>query len=429
VEPAASGGHDLVCADKFGRRIEPDEAKRVPDGRRAAVPSPGVPAPPAVERADALYAWVQDRIPSWDYDGLAGFLDGLLAAARDDAARLRTLEALSLLLDRRYPTGALKRSAVLAQIDAAVSRLAEGLRTAGSGRLPWIGAETKIPAAAGAESVAVVDARGFPAEGEGSLSRAIVDLHRAGFRRAVVANARGHRFLGCGLGVGSAGLRIDVFGSSGDYLGSGLDGAWISVHGSAQDQLGQILKEGTIAVAGDVGQTFLYGAKGGRAFVLGNAAGRPLINAVGRPRVVINGTCLDYLAESFMAGDPLDGGGFVILNGVAYDESGRLLDLETPYPGGNLFSLASGGAIYVRDPERKVTEDQLNGGEFAPVEPADWNVIRPMLLENERLLGVPLAALLTVDGATLAPSSVYRKIRPSGHKALLPEEAWVRREA
>ena len=43
---------------------------------------------------------------------------------------------------------------------------------------------------------------------------------------------------------------------------------------------------------GDVGQTFMYGAKGGEVFIMGNAAGRPLINAVGRPRVVINGTAL-----------------------------------------------------------------------------------------------------------------------------------------
>jgi len=74
------------------------------------------------------------------------------------------------------------------------------------------------------------------------------------------------------------------------------------VHGDAQDQVGQILKSGRLVIHGDVGQTFLYGAKGGRIFVLGSAAGRALINAVGRPRAVINGTCLDYLAESFMAG-------------------------------------------------------------------------------------------------------------------------------
>jgi hypothetical protein len=34
-----------------------------------------------------------------------------------------------------------------------------------------------------------------------------------------------------------------------------------------------------------------------------------------------------------------------------------------------------------------------------------------------------------VDGSLPAPERVYRKIRPAGHKALMPEEAWVRWEA
>src|SRR5207245_10475819 len=116
-------------------------------------------------------------------------------------------------------------------------------------------------------------------------------------------------------------------------MACGKDGDDVVVHGNAQDELEQIMKDGKLVVYGDVGQTFLYAAKGGQAFVLGNAAGRPLINAVGKPRVVINGTCLDYLAESFMAGDPLSGGGFVIVNGVRFDEDGVLRELDTPYPG------------------------------------------------------------------------------------------------
>src|SRR3970040_1558406 len=98
-----------------------------------------------------------------------------------------------------------------------------------------------------------------------------------------------------------------------------------------------------------------------------------MITAVAKPRVVINGTCLDYLAESFMAGDPLNGGGFVVLNGVAFDEDGVLQCLATPYPGGNLSSLASGAAIYARDPHRRLTEDQLNGGAFTALAAADWD--------------------------------------------------------
>jgi glutamate synthase domain-containing protein 3 len=205
-------------------------------------------------------------------------------------------------------------------------------------------------------------------------------------------------------------VRLDLYDDVGDYVGSGLDGAQVHVHGDAQDQVGQILKSGTLVIHGNVGQTFLYGAKGGEIYVLGNAAGRPLINAVGRPRAVINGTCLDYLAESFMAGDPLNGGGFVILNGMTFDAHGQLKELETPYPGGNLFSLASGGAIYIRDPHGKVQADQLNGGQFAPLSETDWALIRPYLVKNEQLFDIGLEALLTVDGEPREPRQVYRKV-------------------
>ena len=146
--------------------------------------------------------------------------------------------------------------------------------------------------------------------------------------------------------------------------------------------------------------------------MMGNAAGRPLINAVGRPRVVINGTALDYLAEAFMAGDPLRGGGFVVLNGIEFDEKGNVREQTTPYPGSNLFSLASGGAIYVRDPHNKLVEEQLNGGEFVPFTQDEWNLILPYLKENERLFDISIEKdLLTVKGKVKEPQEVYRTVR------------------
>ena len=152
---------------------------------------------------------------------------------------------------------------------------------------------------------------------------------------------------------------------------------------------------------------------------MGNAAGRPLINAVGRPRVVINGTCLDFLAESFMAGDPFAGGGFVILNGVEFDEQGRVREQATPYPGANIFSLASGGALYVRDPQRKLVPEQLNGGEFAELSDQDWDLIRPYLEANERYFGISIERdLLTVAGRKRSPREVYRKVRAVKLKVL-----------
>jgi glutamate synthase domain-containing protein 3 len=181
-------------------------------------------------------------------------------------------------------------------------------------------------------------------------------------------------------------------------------------------------------VHGDVGQCYGYGAKGGRLFILGNAAGRPMINSVGCPKLVVNGTALDYLAESFMAGDPLDvdnPGGFVIVNGMEFAANGDIIELETPYPGGNLFSLSSGGAIYLRDPYKRVSDSQLNGGGFTDLSEEDWALVKDMLIENEEHFDIPLARLLTVDGEVKAPAEIYRKIIPLKNKALSVEDAWA----
>jgi len=268
------------------------------------------------------------------------------------------------------------------------------------------------------QEVLVINCEKFPSEGRESISRFIVEAYQIGWKNFITFNWRGQRFCGCGLGSESNDVRIDVYGSSGDYLGSGLDGAEIVVHESTQDQVAQIMKSGKLVICGDVGQTFMYGAKGGEVYVLGNAAGRPLINAVGAPRVIINGTCLDYLAESFMAGNPLEGGGFVILNGLKLNEKGEIVESETPYPGGNLFSLASGGAIYIRDPFLKVEEGQLNGGRFVELTKRDWELILPYLKENERLFNIPLKHLLTVDDELLSFNQAYRKIEAMELKVL-----------
>ncbi|MEW5985876.1 MAG: glutamate synthase, partial [Chloroflexota bacterium] len=257
----------------------------------------------------------------------------------------------------------------------------------------------------------ILDTLGFPPEGDECAANWIVLAHQMGWRHVIAYNWRGGRFAGCGLGPNSRDLRLDLYGDVGDYAASGLDGAELHLHGDGQDQLAQILQSGKLVIHGDVGQTFLYGAKGGEVYVRGSAAGRPLINAVGKPRAVINGTCLDYLAESFMAGDPLRGGGFVVVNGLTFGEDGRLQELPTPYPGGNLFSLASGGAIYLRDPHRRVSPDQLNGGVFTSLSPADWRLIEPYLHENERLFGIPVEELLTIEGERRPPAEVYRKVQ------------------
>lgn len=368
------------------------------------------------ERAQAVYTEGARLIRSAAYDTLQARLISLRDEARwSEAVRPGTLEGLTRLMDARLPTGSKKRASVLALLHRAVYDLLRDVPPINGAmplsRVGWSDREM-LTAPQAPEQTLVVDARGFPMEGEQCLARFLVRAGALDWKSFTVFDTHGQRFIGSGFGPRREGLRIDVYGSPGDYLGSGLDGIEMTVHADAQDQVGQIVKSGKLVIHGNVGQTLLYGAKGGEIYILGSAAGRPLINAVGKPRVVINGTALDYLAESFMAGDPLDGGGFCILNGVAFDHEGRVVDLDTPYPGGNLFSLASGGAIYARDPHRKLDEEQLNGGRYTELTEADWALILPSLEENERLFNISVERLLTVDGRERRPEAVYRKIAP-----------------
>ncbi len=425
--PNGNGSARLSCTDKFGRPV-PFDASREPYfglAKEEAITHNPQSKIQNLKSKNDLFEWVTDRLPQWEYEDVLAFLGALEEAAGEDEGRTRAVETLTLLMDRRYPTGKLRRSSLLALVDQSFGRLVEAMGQRPTHGYVTSSAERPYASLARECQTAVVDARGYKPEGPQSLAMEIVRLYRNGFRKIIVAHAEGHRFIGNGFGAETKGMGIDVYGSPGDYLASGIDGMVITVHGNAQDQLAQIMKAGKLVVYGDVGQTFMYGAKGGQAYVLGNAAGRPLINAVGRPRVVINGTCLDYLAESFMAGDPHNGGGFVILNGIRLTDDGEVEELETPYPGGNLFSLASGGAIYVRDPHGRMTDDQLNGGQFYPFEGRDWELILPYLEENERLFGIPAGRLLEVEERRLPPEMVYRKIRPAAVRALQAEEAWV----
>jgi glutamate synthase domain-containing protein 1/glutamate synthase domain-containing protein 3 len=420
-----NGSKQLVCTNKFGEVVKTPEQQssfRITEELR--------PSPDKAEIAQAvkdglaaadtskLKEYCRNNIVDWDYTELYHLVQALVKRAKSsDEDKAKAIDVLAHLNDHRFSTGDKKRSSVLHTTRESLTEIFDSspkLNDNSAGRyrqIDWSSRHSLRPPQ-GNEAVLVLDARGFPPEGDDCDSRLISGAYKLGWKQFICYGYKSQRFCGCGLGQETDGVRIDVYDSSGDYLASGIDGLEIHVHGNAQDQLGQIMKRGKLVVYGDVGQTFMYGAKGGDVFVMGNAAGRPLINAVGRPRVVINGTCLDYLAESFMAGDPLNGGGFVVVNGVEFDDEGQVIDQATPYPGSNLFSLASGGAIYLRDPYCKVVDSQLNGGEFIDLSPADWELILPYLRENEKLFGISIENdLLTVNGQKKDYQEVYRKVQ------------------
>jgi glutamate synthase domain-containing protein 1/glutamate synthase domain-containing protein 3 len=412
-----SGRLQLSCADKFGRPFRVDAGTVRCDHPVPEVQAQG-PSPVAdqLKRGDVegLFREAQG-LATWPAEGPRRFCREILHGATDPRSRAAALDLLCLLHDRRIDTGDKRRATVIQVIEETIEALLDTAPLFGQPgsrfwrRIDWATRDAVLPPEPG-EELLCIDAQGFPPEGDDCDAVLLRRAYQAGWKRFALYRLRGQRFQGVGLGAATDGVRIDFHGSSGDYIASGMDGLTLHVHGNAQDQVGQIAKRGKLVIHGDVGQTFMYGAKGGDVYVLGNAAGRPLINAVGRPRVVINGTCLDFLAESFMAGDPLNGGGFVILNGMQFDRHGRLVPQAVPYPGSNLFSLASGGAIFIRDPGQVLSERQLNGGVFSALDDKDWRLIRPYLEENERLFGIPVEQLLTVDGQVRTPQQVYRKV-------------------
>jgi len=416
----------IICTDKFGRVVSIPKKEIPPKGISLTTSNFLEKIELKINATLPIKAFkeILPLIPKWDYEEFYGLCHKLAnRAIEDERTKKWIIEFLTLLNDRRYALGKKKRSWVLATINDVLKEIFDTTPDITSKissrykKIDWDSQKALRPPKK-EEKVLVIDAWGFPPEGEECDAKLICKAYLEGWRLFIAYNYRGQRFCGCGLGPNTQGVRIDVYGSPGDYLGSGIDGLEIYVHGNAQDQVGQIINKGKMVIFGDVGQTFLYGAKGGEIYVLGNAAGRPLINAVGHPRVVINGTALDYLAESFMAGDPLNGGGFMILNGMEFDEDGNLKEQATPYPGSNFFSLASGGAVYVRDPHKKLVEEQLNGGEFTILTEEDWNLILPYLEENEKLFGINIEDLLKVNGELKSPYEVYRKIRPVKLKVL-----------
>lgn len=419
-----NGRHDLKVTNKFGEFIQTQEGYHL-NSFRSENPT-AVPISQETQKlfnpsSSGMFHKLSSQIADYSSEEITTFFEEIDAfSKKGQREQKQVLEALTLMFDLHYDTGKLKRSSLLNLLQNSIYRVFEnnpGLDQNNSGSLYWkidFKGRTNLRAPENSWEVLIVDAADFPPEGEDSLALFLVHAYKLGWDSFIVFNLRGQRFLANGFGAKSR-ATIHLYGTPGDNLASGMDGIELYVHGSAQDQTAKILKSGKLVIYGDVGQAFMYASKGGEAYVLGNTAGRPLINSVGSPKVVINGTSLDYLGESFMAGDPTNGGGFVILNGIEFDDTGNIIDHESPYPGSNLFSLASGGALFIRDPYKKVAEDQLNGCVFSPLTEADWEIILPYLRENESLFNIPINRLLTVEGRAAKPNQVYRKVVPIPH--------------
>ena len=401
----------LVCTDKFGRRVAVETSiPRVEFNGGGWRPEMDEKT---IKRLgpEELFKLVSRSIGDWSIRETVSFIEALEEQGmKGSEETLKAISVLTLLIDRRYPSR-VGRNRLIPLFEKAVSKILSRVPLVEAnfqGRLQRVDWDSRrmLAKPSAANSVLVIDAHDFPPEGYEGVCNLLENAYRLGWRRLIAYNFIGQRNFGAGL-VARDGVRIDVYGRPGDCLAAFADGPEFHVHGSVQDSVAYCFRSGRIVVYGDAGKAFEYGAKGGVAFILGDLVDRPLINAVGSATAVINGSCMDYMGESFMAAK-----GFIILNGIGFDAQGRLVEKETPYHGGNLLPLAAAGAVYIRDPRGTVGEDQLNGGRIESITSKDWEKILLLLRENERLFGIRVEDLLRINGVLRKPEEVYRKVVP-----------------
>lgn len=166
-------------------------------------------APSPHQRAQRASCGVKD----WDCNKLRWTVSELAKYAKEDErGKAIVIESLTLLNDHRYDTGTKKRSSVVQIVKEALHKIFDATpaieaRSKGIYHLiRWSNKDCLRPPERG-EDVLVIDATGFPPEGEESNARLIVKAYEQGWRKFIVYNARGQRFCGSGLGNHTTGVR------------------------------------------------------------------------------------------------------------------------------------------------------------------------------------------------------------------------------
>ena len=206
------------------------------------------------------------------------------------------------------------------------------------------------------------------------------------------------------------GLTLELEGEANDYVGKGLSGGRLIVYPAAS---ARIVPEHSIIV----GNTVLYGAIAGEAFLCGVAGERFAVRNSGATAVVEG--CGDHGCE-YMTG------GVVAVLG----RTGR-----------NFAAGMSGGIAYVLDVdggfEQRCNHDMIAIEPVLPETPGgadpddpmhhDEERLRRLIGDHARLTGSRLAAVLLADWAAILPK--FRKVVPLEYRHALEEAARAREAA
>jgi glutamate synthase domain-containing protein 3 len=178
------------------------------------------------------------------------------------------------------------------------------------------------------------------------------------------------------------GLELTLVGDANDYVGKGLSGGVLAIRPPRDAAFAA--EENVI-----VGNTVLYGATSGRAFIRGLAGERFAVRNSGASAVVEG------------VGD----------HGCEYMTGGRVVVIGST--GRNFAAGMSGGIAYVVDFDPAACNTQ--SVDLEPLQPADGDEVRSLLEEHLERTGSTVAAALLADWEPAR----FTKVMPHDLKAVL----------
>ncbi len=230
------------------------------------------------------------------------------------------------------------------------------------------------------------------------LNQIIRDKIKEGYRKFILKNVNGQRYIGAGI---MEDVYIEVHGVAGNDLGVFMKRGTIIVYDDAQDGVGNTMEGRKIVIHGMAGDVCGYGMRGGKLHILKDVGYRVGIHMKTYkdmvPVIIVGGKAGDFLGE-YMAG------GILILLDL-WGDDGR------PKVGDYLGTGMHGGTIYIRGDVDKY----LFGKEVGVVETTedDVKLLRGLITEyceDFKNYGLDVDEIMSVPFTKLIPVST----RPYG---------------
>src|SRR5438309_8954164 len=184
------GGKELECADKFGKLIEIPKQDWLPNAGSSVALNASIALQlqkgPGTQDPLGFYEYVRPALRDAGFQYVGEILEELkrLAIKGQESGQF-AIKTLSVLYDRIYDTGNKKRSSLLQLYREALNDVFSSISMSNSDlytRLHWKN-RSRLVHPLGSQ-VLVVDALEFPAEGDESAARFVVDAHTQGWKNS-----------------------------------------------------------------------------------------------------------------------------------------------------------------------------------------------------------------------------------------------------